>query len=702
MKKYLGPLMLLSAAFIWGSSFIVMKNAVDFLTPSVLLFVRFFLASVILSIMFYKSLKQVTKENIKGGFICGTCLFIAYYVQTKGLALTTPGKNAFLTAVYCAIVPFLIWFFEKKRPDSYHFIAAFLCIIGIGFVSLDDQLSMNLGDLLTLIGGFFYALQIVFIKKFSHQCDGRAFTVIQFYASTICSFVIALCFEDLTIISQIKSDIFFQLFYLAFFATGLCMLFQTVGQQMTSECNASILLSLESVFGVLFSVLFYKEVLTLKIVIGFIIIFIAIIISQTKLSFLHKSSKIAIILCVLFSGITASHVKADTTMSVSAPYAYVLDVSTNQTLYSKNADVKIYPASMTKVMTALVALDYMKDMDTVVSVDKVDLEGLWEAGASVANFEVGEKVNYSDIIHGILLPSGADACRVAARVLFGSEEKMVKEMNKKASQLNLKQTHFMNTTGLHDNNHYTTVSDMAIITKTALKNQFFKKVFSTRYYRTQTTNRYMASSILKFHWHSRANITHIIGCKTGFTNQAKSCLTALVQSQNHDIVCVFAKEKSSGDYVEDARRVKNYCQANYKEETLFKSGTDFETINIKDGVKEKYTITVPSDIKVLVKTNENTEDYVLEYVGKKEVVAPTVKNEKIGKLNLKYKDQVLSSYDVKMNEFIEETDFAKLVRFFKAYSLYIIIGLVLILACFIRWRIRVNRKMRNHKNRKKY
>lgn len=287
-QKILGPLLLGTAALIWGSSFIVMKSAVDFLTPSLLLFVRFTLATLFLTILFYKRVRSFPHSKIKGALITGCCLFCAYYVQTWGLAYTTPGKNAFLTAVYCAIVPFIVWAVYRQVPDIYNFIAAFMCVIGVGCVSLNGDLSVNIGDVFTLCGGFFYALHILLVKKYSHEVDGIAFTVFQFIGSACVALIMTLLFEDITMIQNIHSSVFFQLFYLAFFATAVTLGCQTVGQKMTTECNASLILSLESVIGVVFSVLLYGEVLTLQIMIGFILIFIAVIISETKLSFLKR------------------------------------------------------------------------------------------------------------------------------------------------------------------------------------------------------------------------------------------------------------------------------------------------------------------------------------------------------------------------------------------------------------------------------
>lgn len=289
--KVKGSLLLIIAAMIWGSSFIVMKSAVDFLTPNVLLFVRFSLATVIMIIMFYKYVKDTSIKDLKGGMITGTCLFLAYLIQTIGLTMTTPGKNAFLTAVYCAIVPFLVWLFYHKRPDNYNFIAALLCIIGVGLVSLDSDLIINMGDLLTLVGGLFYAFHILAIKKYSKMMHPIKLTTLQFAMTSILAFFASLFFEDLSLIKQIDSNVILQIGYLAFFATAITLLCQNIGQHLVSECNAAILLSLESVFGIIFSVLLYGEILTVKVFAGFVLIFIALIVSETKLSFLKVNTK---------------------------------------------------------------------------------------------------------------------------------------------------------------------------------------------------------------------------------------------------------------------------------------------------------------------------------------------------------------------------------------------------------------------------
>lgn len=290
-KEFVGKLMLLGAAVIWGSSFVIMKSAVDFLTPHILLSIRFILSTIFMTVLFFNKVKKVKKEDLKGGFFAGLALFIAFTIQTYGLRLTTPGKNAFLTAVYCTIVPFLSWIWLKKRPDKYQWMAAILCFIGVGLVSLDSSLSMNLGDIYTLIGGFFYALHILICEKAMQKTTPIIITTLQFAFAGIFSLLSAILFEDITIVSKIHSDVILQILYLSFFATTISYLFQNTGQKWVNEYTAALLLSLESVFGVLFSILLKIETINIQIALGFIVIFIAIIVSETKLSFLMRGKK---------------------------------------------------------------------------------------------------------------------------------------------------------------------------------------------------------------------------------------------------------------------------------------------------------------------------------------------------------------------------------------------------------------------------
>ncbi len=293
-KRVIGAkIALFGATLIWGSSFIVVKNSMDVMQPHMLLAFRFTIAGMLLCLIFGKRLHKLNKDYFIKGGILGTFLFLAYSLQTIGITDTTPGKNAFLTAIYCVIVPFLFWVIDKKKPDKYNIIAAFITIIGIGLVSLDQALSISMGDAFTLAGGFVYAAHIVAVAKFSGERDPILLTIIQFGYAAVYSWIIGLIFEDVPTVWT--AGTISSLLFLAVFATAVALLCQNIGQKYTHPAPAAIIMSLESVFGVLFSVLFYHEIITLKLLIGFTLIFIAVLMSETKFSFLRKPKTSAII-----------------------------------------------------------------------------------------------------------------------------------------------------------------------------------------------------------------------------------------------------------------------------------------------------------------------------------------------------------------------------------------------------------------------
>ena len=286
MKNIWSRLALLSAALIWGSSFVIMKNSTEVFPTFILLGLRFTIGCGALALIFMKKLRGLKKSTLLHGAVIGFLLFTAYAVQTMGLVYTTPGKNAFLTAVYCVLTPFVYWVISRRMPDKYNWIAALLCLGGIGLVSLDAALTMGLGDALTLVGGLFYALHLVAVDRFSQEDDPVVLTILQFAMAALCAWVCAGFTEAFP--TQANFTNWAGVLYLALFATGGALLLQNIGQKYTPAAPAAILLSLESVFGVIFSILFYHEQVTLQLAAGFALIFLAVVISETKLQFLRR------------------------------------------------------------------------------------------------------------------------------------------------------------------------------------------------------------------------------------------------------------------------------------------------------------------------------------------------------------------------------------------------------------------------------
>ena len=285
----LGRLALLGTTIIWGSSFIILKNTLNSLPTLWILAFRFSGAALIMALAANRQLKTLDRRAFKYGLAMGAALYCAYTLQTYGLLYTTPGKNAFLTATYCVIVPFLWWAFFKKRPDRYNVAAALVCIVGMALVSLECDLSLGLGDALTMCCGLFYALHIIVSSRGLEKYAVLPLTTVQLATTAVLCWITAPVASPFP--QSVPASAWLSVAYLCVMCTGACYFLQALGQKYTSAQSASIILTLESVFGTLFSVAFYHEQLTLKTVSGFVLIFAAVLISETKLAFLRRRTR---------------------------------------------------------------------------------------------------------------------------------------------------------------------------------------------------------------------------------------------------------------------------------------------------------------------------------------------------------------------------------------------------------------------------
>lgn len=289
----LAKLALFTATIIWGTTFFIMESTIEMIEIFTLLSFRFLFAGILLGAILYKRLKLIDKGYLISGFILGFLVIIAYVFQTYGLKDegTTPGKNAFLTAIYCIIVPFVYWAITKTKPDRYNISAALLCLLGVSLISANgsDFESVCKGDILTLLGGVFFAFHVVAVAVFSKNRDILLLTMLQLITAGIMALIPAISLEKLP--SHIPPQATFSIIYLAVMATCVCYILQNAGQKYTSPSSAALILSLEAVFGVLFSVIFTEETLSLRLVSGFIIIFLAIIVSEVKPRFKYNKKQ---------------------------------------------------------------------------------------------------------------------------------------------------------------------------------------------------------------------------------------------------------------------------------------------------------------------------------------------------------------------------------------------------------------------------
>lgn len=246
--------------------------------------------------------------------------------------------------------------------------------------------------------------------------------------------------------------------------------------------------------------------------------------------------------------------------------ALLIDLQSRKILFEKESDKKIYPASLTKIMTAIAAIETIGDLQQTVTLQPDKFDSLYEEGASMAGFSPGEEVSAIDLIYGALLPSGAECSIGLADYAAGSESSFIEIMNQKASDYGMTGTHFSNTTGLHDVNHYTTVKDMAILLEHALQNENFRTVFTSFMHSVPATNLHpegitFYSTLSPYVDSGEISGGEIEGGKTGFTDEAGLCLASLAKVNGREYVLVTAGAEGSHEtdpfHVEDARFVYN-------------------------------------------------------------------------------------------------------------------------------------------------
>jgi D-alanyl-D-alanine carboxypeptidase (penicillin-binding protein 5/6) len=236
---------------------------------------------------------------------------------------------------------------------------------------------------------------------------------------------------------------------------------------------------------------------------------------------------------------------------LNSPNAILINLKDHTILMQKNSEEKIYPASLTKMMTAIVAIENLPDLKKEIKLTNSTFQGLYKTDASMAGFQPGEQVRAIDLLYGVMLPSGAECCIGLADQIAGSEQNFVKIMNQKAADLGMKNTHFANATGLHNVNHYTTVKDLAILLSYALQNDTFRDIFTSSRHSTQPTNNHPGGITFyntMFEELNNQNIIggEILGGKTGYTDEAGLCLASLAKVGKQEYILISAGVK--GDH----------------------------------------------------------------------------------------------------------------------------------------------------------
>lgn len=270
-------------AIIWGSTFTANKIALGALTPLSLMAIRFTLAFVIMVTIFRKKFVGIRLKDLRGGILCGISLFLAFILQTYGLLYTNAGKQAFLSGAYVIAVPFLTWITFKAKPSLKVYLGTVICFLGIALISLQPGFKIELGDFMTIVSSLFFAAQIVIAGYFVKSENPAVMSTVQFGVMGGLSFVAALLIGDFAFLS-IGKNMFaissLSVTYLGIIGTAVAYYLQILCQKYASPTTTSIILSLEAVFGAILAMIILGEAFTLRIIVGAIAIFVAILISE--------------------------------------------------------------------------------------------------------------------------------------------------------------------------------------------------------------------------------------------------------------------------------------------------------------------------------------------------------------------------------------------------------------------------------------
>lgn len=280
MKKYLGILGLLAVTIIWGGGFVASDMALETLTPFQIMAVRFLIATLFMGILAGKQIRTIKKEEVKCGFLLGTALFAAFALQIIALQYTTPSKNAFLTATNVVFVPFIALVIYKKKIPLRSLIGAGMAIVGAGVLSLQSDFSVNFGDGLTLLCAIGFAFQIFLTGEYVGKIQASVLNFLQMLTACALSIIGLFISGDFKFQPSMKSV--FAVLYLGVISTSICYLLQTISQKYVDETKSAIILSMEAVFGTIFSVILLDESVTAKMIVGSILILSAVLISEIQ------------------------------------------------------------------------------------------------------------------------------------------------------------------------------------------------------------------------------------------------------------------------------------------------------------------------------------------------------------------------------------------------------------------------------------
>ena len=371
-----------------------------------------------------------------------------------------------------------------------------------------------------------------------------------------------------------------------------------------------------------------------------------------------KTNFILIFFLILSFILPLSNTFASDDLQLNVENYIVIEASTGKIVCEKNSDKILPPASTTKVMTAILTLENC-NLNDIATVSRKAIYSV-PTDYTHANLKEGEQLTINNLLNVLLIPSANDSAYVLAEHVAGSVDSFATMMNTKAQELGCKNTHFVNPSGIHDENHYSTAADLAIIARYAMQNEAFREIVSKQSYTLPATNKYpnadrffkntneliienKSDSIDNYYY------PYAIGIKTGYTSPAKDCLISAARKNDTEYICVILGAEKTANFLSarfiDAKKLFDYAFDNYKIHTINEKGSVLKQIEISNAniFDKKLDLIIQDKIDLVIKNNEDLSNITPEIKYSSDLLAPITENSILGTITYTIGDNTYTS-----------------------------------------------------------
>ncbi len=401
-------------------------------------------------------------------------------------------------------------------------------------------------------------------------------------------------------------------------------------------------------------------------------------------------------------------------IDVNSKASILIDATDGHEIYGENADTKQYPASITKLMTALLAVEKLPDLDEVITANKSAFEGLSDAGSTVG-IKPGEAMTVDNLLICLLVASANEAANILAERVSGSVPAFVELMNSRAAELGLTGTNFVNTNGLHDENHYTTARDVAKIAIEVRKHARLREICAMEKATIPATNIgeerffYTTNSLISRYKELGYKYSHANGLKTGSTTPAGLCLAASAEYNGTELISVVLgaekdAEGKKGNFIE-SKRLLVWGFENFKKATLLSSNQPVCEVHVRSAKHRDYVVAHTSEnYAVLMPRDFDADKVELIPSAAKELEAPIKKGDEIGSVLIKYEDREYITLPLVAADDVERSIIAYAINKIKdlaksPYALIAVVTVLLAIICYAIYVIQYNKRKRRRRRR---